>query len=614
MAELFKGFEQLVELAKTLEEKLEKGEIKTEVQFNSRSLSNIPRSGGIPRPGGVSRPSNSGGGDFEVNRNRSSPTDSGVEESVTPGEGPTTASLKDVGGLTEVIKELKELIAIPLKRPDLLAKLGLEPTRGVLLVGPPGTGKTLTARALSEELGVNYIALVGPEVISKYYGEAEQKLRGIFEKASKNAPCIVFIDEIDSMAPDRSKVEGEVEKRLVAQLLGLMDGFAQSQGVIVLAATNRPDHLDPALRRPGRFDREVLFRVPDRKGRLEILHILTRSMPLDESVSLDLIADNAVGFVGSDLKAVCQKAAYSALRRQVPTIDSRIPETMTVVQADFLQALKEVKPAVLRSVEVESPHVVWDNIGGLEQIKQTLQESVEGALLHPQLYTQTKAQAPKGILLWGPPGTGKTLLAKAVASQARANFISINGPELLSKWVGASEQAVRELFAKARQAAPCVVFIDEIDTLAPARGRYSGDSGVSDRVVGQILTELDGLQTGATILVIGATNRPDTLDPALLRAGRLDLQLKVDLPNASSRLAILGVHNDERPLEDVDLGYWAEATEGWNGADLALLCNQAALMAIRRYRHQGMTDPADIRITTADFNHAYQLLIEQRAN
>ncbi|MFN5970588.1 MAG: AAA family ATPase [Microcystis sp.] len=614
MAELFKGFEQLVELAKILEEKLEKGEIKTEMQFNSRSLSNIPRAGGIPRPGGAYRQNNAGGDDFEVNRNRDTPTDSGVENNVTPPEGPTTASLKDVGGLTEVIKELKELIAIPLKRPDLLAKLGLEPTRGVLLVGPPGTGKTLTARALAEELGVNYIALVGPEVISKYYGEAEQKLRGIFEKASKNAPCIVFIDEIDSMAPDRSKVEGEVEKRLVAQLLGLMDGFAQSQGVIVLAATNRPDHLDPALRRPGRFDREVLFRVPDRKGRLEILQILTRSMPLDESVSLALIADNAVGFVGSDLKAVCQKAAYSALRRQVPTIDSQIPETMTVVQADFLQALKEVKPAVLRSVEVESPHVDWDNIGGLEQIKQTLQESVEGALLHPQLYTQTKAQAPKGILLWGPPGTGKTLLAKAVASQARANFISINGPELLSKWVGASEQAVRELFAKARQAAPCVVFIDEIDTLAPARGRYSGDSGVSDRVVGQILTELDGLQTAATILVIGATNRPDALDPALLRAGRLDLQLKVDLPNASSRLAILGVHNDERPLEDVDLGYWAEATEGWNGADLALLCNQAALMAIRRYRHQGMTDPAEIRITTADFNHAYQLLVEQRAN
>jgi transitional endoplasmic reticulum ATPase len=615
MTDLFKGFEQLVELAKTLEEKIEKGEIKTEVQFSSRPLSNIPRSGGIPRPGGIPGPGSSGGGDFEVNRNSpSSPADSGFGDTIMPpSEEPTTASLKDVGGLAEVLKELKELIAIPLKRPDLLAKLGLEPTRGVLLVGPPGTGKTLTARALAEELGVNYIALVGPEVMSKYYGEAEQRLRGIFEKAAKNAPCIVFIDEIDSIAPDRSKVEGEVEKRLVAQLLSLMDGFAQTQGVILLAATNRPDHLDPALRRPGRFDREVQFRVPDRNGRLEILQILTRSMPLDESVSLELVADNAVGFVGADLKAVCQKAAYSALRRQVPTLEAKIPETMTVSQADFLQALKEVKPAVLRSVEVESPHVAWENIGGLEQIKQTLQESVEGALLHPQLYSQTKAQAPKGILLWGPPGTGKTLLAKAVASQARANFISINGPELLSKWVGASEQAVRELFAKARQAAPCVVFIDEIDTLAPARGRYSGDSGVSDRVVGQILTELDGLQTGATILVIGATNRPDALDPALLRAGRLDLQLKVDLPNSSSRLAILQVHNQERPLQDVDLGSWAEATEGWNGADLALLSNQAAVMAIRRYRHQGMTVPADIRITMDDFNHAYQVLVEQRA-
>ncbi len=613
MTDLFKGFEQLVELAKTLEEKLEKGEIKTDVQFSSRPLSGIPRSGGIPRPGGISRPTNSGGDDFEINRSRtSSPSDSGFGDTMTPLEEPTIASLKDVGGLTEVLKELKELIVIPLKRPDLLAKLGLEPTRGVLLVGPPGTGKTLTARALAKELDVNYIALVGPEVMSKYYGEAEQRLRGIFEKAAKNAPCIVFIDEIDSIAPDRSKVEGEVEKRLVAQLLSLMDGFAQTQGVILLAATNRPDHLDPALRRPGRFDREVQFRVPDRNGRLEILQILSRSMPLDQSVSLDLIADNAVGFVGSDLKAVCQKAAYSALRRQVPTIESKIPETMTVIQTDFLQALKEVKPAVLRSVEVESPQIAWDDIGGLEQIKQTLQESVEGALLHPQLYLQTKAQAPKGILLWGPPGTGKTLLAKAVASQARANFIGINGPELLSKWVGASEQAVRELFAKARQAAPCVVFIDEIDTLAPARGRYSGDSGVSDRVVGQILTELDGLQTGATILVIGATNRPDALDPALLRAGRLDLQLKVDLPNSSSRLAILQVHNQERPLQDVDLGSWAEATEGWNGADLALLSNQAAVMAIRRYRHQGMTDPADIRITTDDFNDAYQVLVEQR--
>ncbi|QFS52904.1 VCP, transitional endoplasmic reticulum ATPase [Nostoc sphaeroides CCNUC1] len=496
----------------------------------------------------------------------------------------------------------------------MLAKLGLEPTRGVLLVGPPGTGKTLTARALAEELGVNYIAIVGPEIIGKYYGEAEQRLRGIFEKAAKNAPCIIFIDEIDSLAPDRNSVEGEVEKRVVAQLLGLMDGFSHSQGVIVLAATNRPDHLDPALRRPGRFDREVQFRIPDAKGRRDILEILTRAMPLDETVNLDVIAEGAVGFVGADLKAVCQKAAYIALRRQIPSIEGQIPENMTVSQADFLQGLKEIKPAVLRSVEVEVPHIAWEDIGGLDKIKETLRESVEGALLYPELYLQTKALAPKGILLWGPPGTGKTLLAKAVASQAKANFISVNGPELLTRWVGASEQAVRELFAKARQAEPCVVFIDEIDTLAPARGSYNGDSGVSDRVVGQLLTELDGIEVGSTILVIGATNRPDALDPALLRAGRLDLQMKVDLPDLASRLAILQVHSQGRPLQDVDLNYWAEMTQDWNGADLTLLCNQAAVEAIRRFRSQGLTEPTEIRITTDDFNYAYQVLTQQRSD
>ncbi|WP_460204332.1 AAA family ATPase [Scytonema sp. NUACC21] len=534
----------------------------------------------------------------------------------TPGESSSTtsanASLKDVGGLKEVLQELKELIAIPLKRSDLLAQIGLEPTRGVLLVGPPGTGKTLTARALAKELGVNCIAVVGPEVIGKYYGEAEQRLRGIFEQAAKTAPCIVFIDEIDSLAPDRSKVEGEVEKRLVAQLLSLMDGFAQTKGVIVLAATNRPNHLDPALRRPGRFDREVLFRVPNRQGRLEILQILTRSMPLDETVHLEAIADLTVGFVGADLKAICQKAAYSALRRQVPSIAHPIPEQLTVQQSDFLQAFQEIKPAVLRAVEVESPNVTWEEIGGLEEIKQTLRESVEGALLHPELYLQTKARPPKGILLWGPPGTGKTMLAKAVASQARANFICVNGPELLSKWVGASEQAVRELFAKARQAVPCVVFIDEIDTLAPTRGAYNGDSGVSDRVVGQLLTELDGLQANSTILVIAATNRPDALDPALLRAGRLDLQLKVDLPNLESRWAILQVYNQERPLQNVNLAYWAAVTEGWNGADLALLGDRAAVEAIRRYRSQGMMAPEAIQITNEDFNYAHQVLSQQR--
>ncbi|MHC5778982.1 AAA family ATPase [Nostoc sp.] len=611
MTDLFKGFEQLIELVKTLEEKVEKGEIKTDFQINSRSMSNIPRSGNMPRPNNMAN-------DIGTSHIRTQPSpnsDAGngaTPDIVAPPDAPSGNALKDIGGLNEILKELKELIAIPLKRPDLLAKLGLEPTRGVLLVGPPGTGKTLTARALAEELGVNYIAIVGPEVISKYYGEAEQKLRGIFEKAAKNAPCIIFIDEIDSLAPDRNSVEGEVEKRVVAQLLGLMDGFSHSEGVIVLAATNRPDHLDPALRRPGRFDREVQFRIPDTKGRRDILEILTRAMPLDETVNLDVIAEGAVGFVGADLKAVCQKAAYTALRRQVSSIEGQIPENMTVNQADFLQALKEIKPAVLRSVEVEVPHIAWEDIGGLDKIKETLRESVEGALLYPELYLQTKALAPKGILLWGPPGTGKTLLAKAVASQAKANFIGVNGPELLTRWVGASEQAVRELFAKARQAEPCVVFIDEIDTLAPARGSYNGDSGVSDRVVGQLLTELDGIEVGSTILVIGATNRPDALDPALLRAGRMDLQMKVDLPDLTSRLAILQVHSQGRPLEDVDLNYWAEMTKDWNGADLTLLCNQAAVEAIRRFRSQGLTEPSDIRITTDDFNYAYQVLTQQR--
>lgn len=609
MSDLFKGFQDLLELAKTLEEKLEKGELKADVQINARSLSNIPPSGSIPRnsPGGI------GNSRIRTQPNPNSTKETSTPPSDIPLENPTANTLKDVGGLGEVLKELQELIAIPLKRPELLAKLGLEPTRGVLLVGPPGTGKTLTARAIAEDLGVNYIAIVGPEVMSKYYGEAEQKLRGIFEKAAKNAPCIVFIDEIDSIAPDRSKVEGEVEKRLVAQLLSLMDGFAQSKGVIVLAATNRPEHIDSALRRPGRFDREVHFRVPDRNGRWEILQILTRSMPLNETVDLGAIADLSVGFVGADLKALCQKAAYSALRRHVPSIEAQIPEEMSVNQQDFLLAIKEIKPAVLRSVEVESPNVAWEEIGGLVEIKQTLRESVEGALLHPELYLKTKAKAPKGILLWGPPGTGKTLLAKAVASQARANFICVNGPELMSKWVGASEQAVRELFAKARQAAPCVIFIDEIDTLAPARGRFSGDSGVSDRVVGQLLTELDGLQKGATILLIAATNRPDNLDQALMRSGRLDLQLKVDLPDQNSRLSILQVHNQDRPLHNVNLSHWAEITEGWNGADLALLGDRAAVEAIRRYRTQGLSNPSAIEITTEDFNYAHQILSQQRS-
>jgi transitional endoplasmic reticulum ATPase len=617
MSDLFKefedlidqGFEDLLYFVREIEGRTSNEGFQAEVQSRRRNTSEASDRASRTAAGDRPQPNSAGRSPSRTTSSAASTTTDRVI--VTPPSA--DSSLQGVGGLSEVFRELRELVEIPLKRSELLTMLGLEPTRGVLLVGPPGTGKTLSARALAEELEVNYIAIVGPEVMGKYYGEAEARLRQLFEKAARSAPCIIFIDEIDSIAPDRSKVEGDVEKRVVAQLLSLMDGFARTKGVIVLAATNRPDHLDPALRRPGRFDREVQFRIPDRDGRLEILTILTEAMPLERSVDLEAIADLSVGMVGADLKALCQKAAYTALRRLVPSLKAPVPRTMTITQADFLQAIKEIKPAVLRSVEIESPQVSWDSIGGLENVKQILQESVEGALLYPELYQQTGAKTPRGILLWGPPGTGKTLLAKAVASQARANFIAVNGPELLSKWVGASEQAVREVFTKARQASPCVVFVDEIDTLAPARGSFSGDSGVSDRVVGQLLTELDGLQDCADVLLIGATNRPETLDPALLRAGRLDVQLKVDLPDQASRLAILQVHNRKRPLADVDLAHWATQTEGWNGADLALLGNQAALEAIRRYRAQGHTDPGSIQITTDDFAAAYQWLSDQRS-
>lgn len=591
------GVEGLLELVRTIEGRSELDEFRPEVRKESRNTSNESFS-------------NSTVGHNTARSERSlNTTTIAPDEIIAP-----AISLAGIGGLSEIIRELRELVELPLKRPELLTTLGLEPTTGVLLVGPPGTGKTLTARALAKELNVNYVAIVGPEIMGKYYGEAEARLRSLFQKAAKSAPCIIFIDEIDSLAPDRSRVEGEVEKRVVAQLLGLMDGFARTQGVIVLAATNRSDHLDPALRRPGRFDREVQFRVPDRAGRLEILKIMTQPMPVDQSVDLAAIADLSVGMVGADLKALCQKAAYTTLRRLLPTLESPPPNRMSVTHADFLHAIKQVKPAVLRSVEVEVPRVTWDQIGGLETVKQVLQESVEGALLYPELYHHTKAKAPRGILLWGPPGTGKTLLAKAVAAQARANFIAVNGPELLSKWVGASEQAVRELFAKARQAAPCVVFVDEIDTMAPARGSFQSDSGVSDRVVGQLLTELDGLQDCPSVLLIGATNRPEALDPALLRAGRLDLQIKVDLPDQANRLAILRVHNSDRPIADLDLSLWATQTEGWNGADLALLSNQAALEAIRRYRADGgASSPHSLQITKEDFDAAFQRLATQRA-
>ncbi|WP_199245366.1 AAA family ATPase [[Phormidium] sp. ETS-05] len=606
MSDIFKGFEELLELAKTLEEQISRGEVQSGISINS-FVSGIPPQGNIPRRSGMPSP---------IVTPPPSDTTPDPVTSAKPSqktEGVAGGGMAKIGGLEEVLRELRELVEIGLKRPDLLAKLGLEPPRGVLLVGPPGTGKTLTARCLAEDLGVNYIAITGPEVMGKYYGEAEARLRSIFDKAAKSAPCLIFIDEIDSLAPDRAKVEGEVEKRVVGQLLGLMDGFAPNTGVIVLAATNRPNHLDPALRRPGRFDREVHFPVPDKAGRLEILHALTRSMP-PPLVNLEEIASKCLGFVGADLKAVCQKAAYLALRRLVPSVDAPTPENLAVTRFDFLQAVEDQSPSVLRSVAVETPQVSWDDVGGLDEVKQVLQESVEGQLLYPELYQHTGAKAPRGILLFGPPGTGKTLLAKALASQGQANFIGVTGAELLSRWVGASEQAVRDLFAKARQAAPCVVFIDEIDTIAPARGMHSGDAGTSDRLVGQLLAELDGLQSIPNILFIAATNRPEVIDSALMRAGRLDLQLKVELPDEPSRMAILQVHNQTRPIAaDVNFSEWATRTQGWNGADLALLSNQAALEAIRRARESGNTESVSaIEISQQDFDRAYHKLAAQK--
>jgi transitional endoplasmic reticulum ATPase len=598
------NLDQLIDLAQKLDEKQKSGEIHTEVNVTSRPLSSIPRRGNIPRS---PRAATATGGSSEV----TSPDVVKPEKDNSPTEKPQTIA-ELVGGLGDTLAQLRDLVEIPLKRPDILAKLGLEPPKGVLLVGPPGTGKTLTARSLANLLGVNYIAIVGPEIISKYYGEAETRLRQVFEKAAKSSPCLIFIDEIDALVPNRANVEGEVEKRLVAQLLGLMDGFAETKGVIVLAATNRPDAIDPALRRPGRFDREIIFPIPDRHARREILEIHTRPMPLTGDVDLDEIADRAYGYVGADIKGLCQVAATNALRRQVTSVED-IPENLDVNRADFEFALKQVHPAVLRSLQIQVPTVQWSEIGGLAKVKQTLQEAVAGALVDPALYAHTRAKATRGVLLYGPPGTGKTLLAKAIATQAQANFIAVAGSELLTKWVGASEQSIRQLFAQARQAAPCVIFIDEIDTLAPARGSYQGDSGVSDRVIGQLLTELDGLQSAEGLLVIGATNRRDFIDPALLRSGRIELHMMVDLPDRDSRSSILEVHNRDRPLDDhLNLDVWADRTENWNGADLAFLSNRAAIFAIRRHQRDESNLLENLKITSEDFEQAFAELLEQR--
>ncbi|WP_258083951.1 CDC48 family AAA ATPase [Thermococcus thermotolerans] len=557
---------------------------------------------------------------------------------------------EDIGGLSDAIQKIREMVELPLKHPELFERLGIEPPKGVLLYGPPGTGKTLLAKAVANEANAHFIAINGPEIMSKFYGESEERLREIFKDAEENAPSIIFIDEIDAIAPKREEVVGEVEKRVVSQLLTLMDGLKGRGKVIVIAATNRPDALDPALRRPGRFDREIEVGVPDKKGRKEILQIHTRGMPLepdydkatvlrvlkelmkretferaklerlierveaaksDEEVKealksesevypevrsrlvdrmLEEIAEKTHGFVGADLAALAREAAMVVLRRlinegKISPEQERIPpevlQELRVRKADFYEALKMVEPSALREVLIEMPNVHWEDIGGLDEVKQELREAVEWPLKYPKAFQRLGIEPPRGVLLYGPPGTGKTLLAKAVATESEANFIGIRGPEVLSKWVGESEKRVREIFRKARQAAPTVIFIDEIDAIAPARG--SDMSRVTDRLINQLLTEMDGIERNSGVVVIAATNRPDILDPALLRPGRFDRLILVPAPDEKARLEILKVHTRRVPLaNDVNLRELARKTEGYSGADIEALVREAALLAMRR--------------------------------
>jgi transitional endoplasmic reticulum ATPase len=499
-----------------------------------------------------------------------------------------TISYEDIGGLKEEVQKVREMIELPMRHPELFERLGIEPPKGVLIYGPPGTGKTLLAKAVANESDAHFITIAGPEIVSKFVGEAEERLRNIFEEAEQNAPSIIFIDEIDAIAPKREEVVGEVEKRIVSQLLTLMDGLKSRGQVVVIAATNRPNAIDPALRRPGRFDREIEIGVPSKEGRKEILQIHTRGMPLAEDVSLDELAAITHGFVGADLQSLCKEAAMKVLRRILPkinleedTIPARVLDDLKVTKHDFEAARREIQPSALREVYIEVPNVKWEQIGGLDDVKRELREAVDLPLKKPEVFKRMGIRPVRGILLFGPPGTGKTLLAKAVATESEANFISVKGPELLSKWVGESEKGVREVFRKARVAAPSIIFFDEIDAVAPARGTDEG-SHVTERMVNQLLAEMDGLQSLKDIVVIAATNRVDMVDPALLRPGRFDKLLEVPAPDAASREAILRVHTSRMPLDkDVDLKAIAKQTDGYSGADLEALCREAGMVALR---------------------------------
>ncbi|WEU40687.1 MAG: CDC48 family AAA ATPase [Candidatus Odinarchaeum yellowstonii] len=525
---------------------------------------------------------------------------------------------EDIGGLSNEIKKIREMIELPLTHPEVFNKLGIDAPKGVLLYGPPGTGKTLLAKAVANESNANFYSISGPEIMSKYYGESESRLREIFEEAERNAPSIIFIDEIDSIAPKREEVTGDVEKRVVAQLLSLMDGLKPRGKVVVIGATNRPNALDPALRRGGRFDREIEIGIPDRNGRKEILQIHVRGMPLDKDVNLDLIADKTHGFVGADLAALVKEAGMIALRRILPEIDltkeeipAEILDKIKVTAADFEEALKTVEPSALREVFIETPNVKWEDIGGLEEVKEQLKQAVEWPLKYPKLFQHMNAKPPKGILLYGPPGTGKTLLAKAVATETEANFISVKGPEFLSKWVGESEKAVRETFRKARQAAPCIIFFDELDAVTPVRGSSIGDAHTTERIISQLLTELDGLEELKGVTVIAATNRPDIIDPALLRPGRFDRLIYIPLPDEATRKKIFEVHLKNKPLaNNVNLDELAKETENFSGAEIAAVCNEAVINAIKEYldKHQGVEDDKEISKLKLEARHIKEAL------
>lgn len=510
------------------------------------------------------------------------------EEAVKEGEIEVSAvSYEDIGGLKEELQRVRETIELPLKHPELFDRLGIGPPKGVLLYGPPGTGKTLIAKAVANEAGANFYSIQGPEIMSKYYGESEERLRQMFEEGEKNSPSVIFIDELDSIAPKREEVTGEVERRVVAQLLTLMDGLKARGNLIVIGATNREDAIDPALRRPGRFDREIEIGVPDRKGRKEILQIHTRGMPLEEDFKLDDLANITHGYVGADLAALAREAAMKSLRRYLPEIDLEKPipteilEKMKVTSNDFKEAFKEIEPSSLREVLIEIPRVKWDDVGGLKDVKRALKEVVELPLKNPEAFKRMGIKPPRGILLYGPPGTGKTLLAKAVANESEANYISIKGPEILSKWVGESEKAVREIFKKAKQASPSIVFLDEIDAITPRRGMGS-DSHVTERLVNQLLTSIDGLESMEGVVVLAATNRPDIVDSALLRAGRFDRLILIPAPDRDARLQILKIHTTDMPLDDsVNLEDLAERMEGYVGADIEGICREAAILALR---------------------------------